>query len=91
MVKVDKKKRLVELSWYILESKAKYYGVVGGKIDSDEVYDGFEAEYRQLCEELNIKPTAADMVGFDESRPSCQLVLAKLSSQKKKRKSKKKS
>jgi hypothetical protein len=63
---------------------------------SDEVYDAAEVRYLTLCRELNARNTivhkgwpgfedvgtADAMVEFDETRPSVQLVLAKLGSPK---------
>lgn len=77
-------KRLVELSWLILELKLAYYRPDLLHSDwkelavADTMYDKLESEYRKLCEELGVDPTSADMVGFDLSRPSCQLVARKL-------------
>jgi hypothetical protein len=81
-----KKNQLIELCWKILEYKAVYY--YPHKIHKtwkkrltipDEKYDILENQYRALCQEFDVEPTAADMVGFDQKRPSCKLVLAKLS------------
>jgi hypothetical protein len=85
MKEVTKKQRCVDLAWRILEYKCAYYRPQYVHIDNvdryvvvDAVYDAIEAEYRQLCKELGVTPSACDMVDFDESRPSCQLVKTKL-------------
>ena len=75
---IDKRKRFVQLSWEILEHKCRYYRGVGGKPIADAEYDALEDEYRKLAEELGEKPSAWEMVGFNIDRPSCRLVMAKL-------------
>lgn len=70
-------KRLVELSWKILEHKFMYY-VIKRSVIADESYDALAMEYRNLCKEENVEPTADDMVGFDFSKASCRLVAEKL-------------
>lgn len=50
--------------------------------ESDAEYDALENEYRKLCEEEGVEPTAADMVDFDLSRSCCRIVALKLSSPK---------
>ena len=69
-------KKVAELSWKILRAKYHYY-IKDNPIMSDYEYDMMEREYDNLCNNLGIKPTASDMVGFDIKRPSCQLVAAK--------------
>lgn len=68
------------LSWFILENKFKYYcgAKYGIEPIADEVYDKYEDRYKKLAQMLKLKPTASDMVGFDENRPSCRLVMEKL-------------
>lgn len=68
--------RRVELSWLILKAKYWYY-VKDQPIMADYDYDLIEKEYDQLCQAEGASPTASDMVGFDEKRPSCQIVMAK--------------
>ena len=70
-------KRLVELSWKLLEHKFMYY-VVKRSVISDEMYDKLAMEYRRLCKEANVAPTADDMVGFDFGKASCRIVAAKM-------------
>lgn len=73
----DKRKRFQELGWQVLEHKCRYY-VFMRPIISDFEYDMIEKEYDALAKELGVPPTASDMVDFDDSRPSCRLVLDKL-------------
>jgi hypothetical protein len=70
-------KRLVELSWKILEHKFMYY-VLKRSIIADESYDLLAMEYRNLCKQENVSPTADDMVGFDFDKASCRLVAEKM-------------
>lgn len=71
--KSDKEKRFIKLGWQLMEAKFQYY-----KLDSptltDHEYDMLEREYDSLAKELGLPPTAADMVGFDNARPSAALV-----------------
>jgi hypothetical protein len=78
-------KKFSQLSWKILEWKLIYYhpNLIHTswfkKLSiEDREYDHYEDEYKTLASKLGLKPTASDMVGFDESRPSCKLVLSKL-------------
>lgn len=72
------KGRFIQLGWTILEAKAVYYlGLSGPKL-SDEEYDEYEAEYKQLSKKLNEKPTACSYVGFPDSKPCGKLVLDKM-------------
>lgn len=80
--------RIVELSWKILEAKYWYYYRDAGKI-SDYEYDLMEKEYEKLCHDLGIEPSASNMVGFDESRPSCMHVMLKFGFKSQKKKGKK--
>ena len=73
-----KNKRLISLSWELLEHKCKYYKNVGGDPVEDQYYDNLEEEYKYLCSELKIDPNVTNMVGFDMNRPSCKLVFNKL-------------
>lgn len=68
-----------ELSWWILEKKYIYYVLDGNHKDRvlDSEYDKEEKEYRQMCKERGVEPVAADMAGFDKSRPSCMEVIGK--------------
>ena len=45
---------------------------------SDLDYDKVELEYRKLAEELGVKASACDMVGFDLERASCRLVVSQV-------------
>lgn len=84
--KSDLKKKKLELSrlaWQILGCKFLYYRgaeykIPASAIPSDTDYDKWEDEYRKLCKELKVKPTAADMVEFDETKPSCRMVMQHL-------------
>jgi hypothetical protein len=81
---VDDNKQHIELSWRILEAKLMYYRpeLVHKSWHShlamtDSQYDAMEDTYRVLCERLNKKCYAVDMVGFDLERPSGRLVCSK--------------
>lgn len=79
----DATKEMIKLSWQILEHKCRYYRQeLNLTTIPDEEYDKIEDRYRILCEELKISPTACDMVDFDMSRPSCNLVYKKLKGRK---------
>lgn len=79
-----KRKRFIGLAWWLLEAKYIYYCTPKGvKCPSDGEYDKYEAEYKELAKTLNLEPTASDMVGFDESKPSCRLVKEYIDSNKK--------
>lgn len=69
--------RFRALSWSLLEHKFRYY-VLNEPLINDVSFDLLEQEYRQLGHELNLKPTAVDMVDFDWKRPSCQVVARKI-------------
>ena len=77
-IKVDKTKKLRchKLAWQILGHKFLYYQGSKYKLKPvmDSRYDKIEEEYKDLCEEIGIEPTASDMVGFDETRGSCRMV-----------------
>lgn len=60
-------------SWRILDAKYAYY-VLDNPIMVDADYDAMVLEYEDWCYLLGVKPTASEMVGFDKTRPSCQLV-----------------
>lgn len=68
-----KKQRFNTLSWIILRAKYEYY-ILNDSHLTDDQYDALEREYDSLAKELNLEPTASNMVGFDMQRPSCQLV-----------------
>lgn len=80
---------LAQMSWKLLEYKFAYYQYAhlhpdwkDDMIVPDAEYDALENEYRKLCEEEGVEPTAADMVDFDLSRSCCRIVALKLSSPK---------
>lgn len=73
----EKKTRHIKLSWELLEHKCFYY-IINNPIIGDYEYDKLEKEYDQLCNELNLPNSVADMVDFDTTRHSCQLVMRKL-------------
>lgn len=88
---IDKKvkARCSRLAWEILGHKFMYYegakhilengeDTLRDKCIDDSKYDAIEDEYRGLCEELGEEPSAADMVGFDSSKPSCRMVKEQL-------------
>lgn len=80
-------KRFIELSWKILECKFLYYegakhGLPASTIPKDSEYDALESEYNDLAKELGKDPTASGMVGFNQKRPSCKLVMEHLMSNK---------
>ena len=70
----------VSLSWKILEAKYIYYVLNGSHKQSlpDANYDIMAKRYDELAEGLQKEPTATNMVGFDETRPSCRLAMEKL-------------
>lgn len=74
---MDKSKRFLELGWRLLEHKYRYYILCRPEIQDHE-FDALEAEYRALASDLGRAPSASDMVDFDMSRPSCQLVAGKI-------------
>jgi hypothetical protein len=45
----------------------------------DVDYDNLELEYRKLSNELGLPPSVSEMVDFDFLRPSCKMVMKKLS------------
>jgi len=83
--------RFTQLSWGIIEYKMFYY--YSHEVDSswhkvlhvpDWKYDAFEDEYVELCKTLGKENTVVHKVGngmmeVDFTRPSCKLVLSKLS------------
>jgi len=69
--------RFIELNWLLIEHKYRYYVMIN-PIITDYEFDMMEKEYRELAEELDVPPTASDMVGFDDSKFSSQLVINKL-------------
>jgi len=70
--------RYKELGWTILQAKCRYYMFPNSVTLSDFEYDQLEKEYDRLADELNQPKTASDMVGFDDKRHSCRLVLDKI-------------
>jgi NAD-dependent DNA ligase len=70
------RKKLIRLSWEILEHRYRYY-ILGESIISDFQYDQLEIEYKNLCEKLEVPAYACDMIGYDLTRPSAQLVAAR--------------
>ena len=77
--------RRTQLAWYILELKFAYYYPSDihpdhreEYIKPDHYYDTLEDEYRKICGKLGAPSTACDMVGFSFDRPSCRLVVSKL-------------
>lgn len=82
---------MLEFSWKIIEYKLMYYrpDLVHDSWHkdltiSDSDYDKIEEEYIKMCRELKLTPTVTEMVGIDLTRPSCKLVLSKLSKKKEK-------
>jgi hypothetical protein len=78
-----------QMSWKILEYKFAYYQCArlhpswkDETVVPDAVYDDLEDQYRLLCKEKNVEPSAADMVGFNFEKASCRLVALKLSNPK---------
>jgi NAD-dependent DNA ligase len=51
----------------------RYY-VLDAPILSDYDYDMLEKEYEALVVKLGLPNSASEMVGFDETRPSCRLI-----------------
>ena len=75
--KTDKEKRFIKLGWLLMEHKFRYYRL-DSPIVEDHEYDKLEREYDNLAKELGLPPTAVDMVGFDQNRPSGALVADKV-------------
>ena len=73
----EKIKKFTKLSWELLEQRCRYYQL-DDPILEDHAYDKLEREYEALAKELNLEPSASNMVGFDLKRPSCAVVLEKL-------------
>jgi len=78
MMYTEKYDRFNKLSWLILECKYCYYLKPEYDHLSDLDYDKVELEYRKLAEELGVKASACDMVGFDLERASCRLVVSQV-------------
>jgi hypothetical protein len=75
----------VQISWKLLEYRLMYYhpdkvhpSWHDDLVILDSNYDQLEAEYKRLADELGVAKTVSDMVDFDFSRPSCQVVMKKL-------------
>lgn len=75
--KSQDEKRFIKLGWEILQYKFNYY-VLDAPTLEDHEYDQLEREYDALAKLLGVEPTAADMVGFKQTRPACALVADKL-------------
>lgn len=77
---MSSKKEFIKLSWAVLEAKCIYYMMHGNhpKSIEDYEYDLLEKRYEALAKELNLEPTASNMIDFDLSRPCCKLVYSKL-------------
>lgn len=75
--KSDKEKRFIKLGWQLIEHKFRYYQLDEAIIEDHE-YDKLEREYDGLAHELELEPTASDMVGFDMTRPSCSAAADKI-------------
>ncbi len=75
--KLTDEERFNELGWLLLEHKCRYYVTIQDVIP-DAAYDRLEDEYKALAQKLGRYPTASEMVGFDLNRPSCRLVLHRL-------------
>lgn len=80
----NNKKEYIKLGWTLLEHKYRYY-VKNNPVISDYEYDMLEKKYDALAEELGLPKSASDMVDFNTSRHSCQLVMDKLDDKRKKR------
>jgi len=85
--------RLVELSWKIVECKLTYYRPDLVHKDwkeeitrSDQQYDAYENEYRDLCKTEGVEPYSCEMVGFDLERASARVVMEKYRNKKPKTK-----
>lgn len=75
--KSDREKQFIRLGWRLMEAKFLYYKM-DAPILQDHEYDLLEREYDALAKELNLPPTASDMVGFNAGRASGALVADKL-------------
>ena len=73
------KKTFVKLAWRILELKFIYYKAPSLGLNlkgvSDHEYDELEDKYKKLAKILGENPTASDMVGFDDNKASCKIVM----------------
>ena len=70
-------KEFIKLGWKLLEAKCAYY-IFDRPIMEDKDYDAMERRYDALAKKLGVPTTAVDMVGFDERRPCCKIVLHKM-------------
>jgi len=73
----DEEKRFIKLGWLLIESKYRYYKMDDPTLEDSE-YDRLEKEYDELAKKLGQIPTASDMVGFDQNRPSSALASDKV-------------
>lgn len=76
-VKSPDEQRFIFLGWKLMEAKFRYYKQDAPELE-DHVYDAMEREYDTLAKKLGVAPTAVDMVGFDQTRPSGALVADKI-------------
>jgi hypothetical protein len=67
-----------KLCWTLLEAKVKYYVYPSMDNIPDSEYDRLEKLYTAYVEENGLPNTIQSMVGVDKTRPSIQLVIAKL-------------
>jgi NAD-dependent DNA ligase len=66
--------KVINRSWEILEHCYRYY-VLDKPILEDWEFDKLKRNHQDWCAVLGLE--YVDMVGFDETRPSCQLVAFK--------------
>lgn len=64
------REKFIKLGWSLLEHKYRYYILNNPQI-SDHEFDQLESEYRNLAEQLELIPSASDMVDFNMTRPAC--------------------
>lgn len=71
--KSEDERLFIQIGWKILQAKFQYY-IMDDPLLTDQEYDMLEREYDRLAKALGVPPTASDMVGFNQTRPSCALV-----------------
>lgn len=69
----------INISWRLLEAKVRYYIFPELQNISDADYDSLEKSYLLLCKKLSKNDSIQSMVGVDQSRPSVQKVIDKIS------------
>lgn len=73
------KKRFAILSWLLLEAKIRYYLYPHMDNICDAEYDRLEKIYVDYCEKNDVPNTIQSMVGIDQTRPSTQIAMLRVS------------